>query len=230
MPEKIVSADGTLRKDVAPGTRFGRLVIVGFFGRRTKSGCAYLRCKCDCGTVKEIIAQGLLNGFVISCGCRKRELSRDMGIGCATHGEAHKTPEYLTWQSMRQRCRSPKDKRWDRYGGRGIKVCDRWNNSYPAFLEDMGRRPTPHHQIDRINNDGNYEPENCRWATAKEQSLNRRSNRRITFNGETLCVTEWANRLGLNKTTLMERLNSQKWSIEKALTAPIQQSKVRFHE
>jgi len=113
-----------------------------------------------------------------------------MSNECITHGQTCSF-EYISWIGMFQRCNNPNDRGYSNYGGRGIKVCDRWFQSFENFLADMGKKPTPSHTIDRIDNDGNYTPENCRWATMQEQCRNRRNNRRITFQGKTLCIIEW---------------------------------------
>jgi hypothetical protein len=136
-----------------------------------------------------------------------------------THG-MHRTPEYRAWQKMRQRCSNPKCQRYDRYGARGIRVCERWR-SFEAFFEDMGHRPSPRHSLDRIDNDGNYEPGNCRWATRAEQNRNRGDNRLVTFGGLTMTVAEWARTVGVHVRTLYCRL-ANGWSIEDSLTKPVE--------
>ena len=131
-----------------------------------------------------------------------------------------KTPEYVVWQGMIQRCTNPASPWFHYYGGRGIRVCDRWRRSFASFLADMGRRPSPMLTLDRIDNNGHYCPENCRWATRTEQMRNRTSyNRVLTLNGESLCQEAWAERLGLNAQTIQKRLKSG-WSIEKSLCTP----------
>lgn len=132
-----------------------------------------------------------------------------------TH-EQYRTREYQAWANMKARCENPNNTRYHRYGGRGIKVCDRWKNSFEAFLADMGKSNGL--TIDRINNDGDYEPGNCRWATVREQSQKTCRIRLLSFNGETLSVAEWARRLGIRANTLTMRLNTYKWPLEKALT------------
>jgi hypothetical protein len=134
------------------------------------------------------------------------------------HGK-WKTPEFGIWLRMLDRCRNPNRRAYHRYGGRGITVCDRWH-SFAAFLEDMGERPSSKHTLDRIDNEAGYSPENCRWATWKEQQQNRSNNHRLTFQGETLCLSEWAQRVGIKKTTLQERLY-RGWSVERALEEPV---------
>lgn len=120
---------------------------------------------------------------------------------------------------MKSRCYNPKNIRYANYGARGIKVCDEWIHSFSTFLSDVGKRPSPNHSIDRINNDGDYELGNIRWATRKEQALNRSSNRFLTYEGKTKHLGIWAEELGIKRTTLTQRLNAYGWSIEKALTA-----------
>lgn len=136
------------------------------------------------------------------------------------HG--HKTAEnpsreYVIWRNMRARCTNPTDVGFHKYGGRGIAVCAPWLDDFVNFLADMGRCPGPSHSIERIDNDGNYEPGNCRWATPKEQANNRRSSRYLTFNGEVATMTQWAERVGLKVATLHARLKAG-WSEERALT------------
>lgn len=130
----------------------------------------------------------------------------------------YRTPEYTCWGHMRQRCENPKCKYYEYYGGRGIRVCSRWRN-YDNFLNDLGRRPTPAHTIERINNDGNYEPGNCRWATRTEQLNNTRKNVRIELNGETHTLAEWKRLLKLPRGRLEARLK-RGWTIDKALGEP----------
>lgn len=115
-------------------------------------------------------------------------------------------PEYLSWVRMQRRCYEPNYKGYKNYGGRGITVCDEWRQDYRAFVRDVGRKPTPQHSLDRIDNNGNYEPTNCRWATSLEQKQNRRSVREITFNGETKCLAEWSRQTGFSPSVLNRRL------------------------
>jgi len=122
---------------------------------------------------------------------------------------------WSTWYDMIKRCYNPKYKRYFAYGGRGISVCKEWKESYDNFLKDMGDKPDGY-SIDRINNDGNYEPSNCRWATPKEQAENRRTNRNITYNGTTRTVSQWARIVGISQNALTKRLIF--WELEKALT------------
>lgn len=150
------------------GRRFSRLTAIRVAGRDSTGRFEYL-CRCDCGQEKTVRGSNLTSGHVKSCGCLLREA--DQGI---THGLSH-APEYIVWLSMKRRCSNPKNESFKYYGGRGIKVCDRWLHSFENFLDDMGSRPSPEHSIDRINVDGDYEPSNCRWATLSEQARNKRT-------------------------------------------------------
>lgn len=142
------------------GRRFGKLVVAERNGS-TASGNAVWACKCDCGQTISVRGHGLLTNNTNSCGCARKK-----------HGKS-KTAEYRTWQAIIQRCYNPKTAKFHRYGGRGISMCLRWQNSFDDFLADMGPRPSPRHSIDRFPNpDGNYGPANCRWATAKQQNSN----------------------------------------------------------
>jgi hypothetical protein len=131
------------------------------------------------------------------------------------------SPEWSIWRAMRRRCYEKNRKTYHRYGGRGITVCDRWLGEfgYENFIADMGKRPSPLHQIDRIDNDGNYEPENCRWVTSKQNNRNRKSNHRVDWNGLNLTVSEWAEKTGISKVTILDRLK-RGWTIERALSTP----------
>ena len=199
------------RKPIVPGERFGRLVV------QCATGNGGLEvCLCDCGTTKAIQRIYLQDGRVQSCGCYRREC----GQAKRTHG-MHGTVEYRAWVGMIQRCTNPRTKSWPRYGERGIVVCDRWRESFVAFYEDMGPRPGPEYSIDRIDNDGNYEPGNCRWATKKQQGRNKRNNRIVVFNGQTKTLAEWAQEMRTSPSTLHIRLERRGWSVEKTLTTPV---------
>jgi hypothetical protein len=172
-------------------------------------------CRCSCGKEKIVKGYNIRKGLSPSCGC----ISRNNLVRISTtHGESKTTPEYRTWLNMIDRCYRPKNKSHARYGGRGITVCERWRNSYEDFLADMGRKPSSEHSIERIDNSKGYEPSNCRWATQKEQQRNRRSNRLVTYNGQTRPVAEWGEILGIRHQIIIDRLD-RGWTPERTFDA-----------
>jgi hypothetical protein len=171
----------------------------------------YWVCECLCGVVKVIDGRHLNSGSTRSCGCLQKQVSTKHGM--------HGTTEYKAWACMHQRCYNKLCTGYDNYGGRGITVCDAWQ-SFACFYADMGPRPSKDHSLDRIDNDGPYCKENCRWATRKEQQRNRRSTQFVTCGNETLTLTQWAERTGIKYKTLCKRLNSG-WPVEQALTQPV---------
>lgn len=189
---------------------FERLTVLERAGRQGTQ--ALWKCRCSCG--KEVIAvtAQLKSGRTKSCGCYIREHS-------TTHGRRW-TRTYKIWDGMRQRCTNPNATGYEQYGGRGIKVCERWMDSFEAFFADMGDPPSDDHSLDRRNNDGPYSPENCRWATEVEQHNNRSDNRMLTHDGRTLTVAEWVRVTGLSKDTILKRLK-RGWSVDRALSAPV---------
>lgn len=210
----------TIRTEpVAPGQAYGRWTVVSVVH---SPGKQRLLCRCLCGTEREVARESLITGKSKSCGCYSRERTAAMGKRNKRHGLT-RTPTYITWRGMIHRCYKESDKNYHRYGARGIRVCDRWK-IFDYFLADMGLRPSPNHSIDRIDNDGNYCQENCRWATVKEQARNRRTNRLIEFRGERKTIHEWAEIFGFNVNTLKDRL-LQGWPIHKALETPADVSK-----
>ncbi len=201
------------------GQRFGRLVAIKISHRDRDS--TFWLCKCDCG--KEYTAKiGNLRACrVKSCGCYNRDVHSEM---LTVHGmcKGGNMPAWLRcWDAMIDRCYRPGASGYKRYGGRGIGVCDRWRGPEGPknFIADMGDRPSPLHSIDRKDNNGNYEPGNCRWATKLEQAQNRRSSVMLTFDGRTQCMSEWSRELGMNRMGIQGRLDSG-WSIERALSTP----------
>ncbi len=203
------------------GQRFGRYLVIGYAGKTKKD--RYWICRCDCGQTRKVKAGNIVRGTSRSCGCLSRETT---GSRVRTHG-ATKTAEFNIWSKMIARCTNSNNPAWINYGGRGIKVCERWMNSFSDFLADVGPRPSPKHSIDRFpDNDGNYEPGNVRWATQIEQNRNRRSNHFLTFNGITATLTEWSERTGIRKDTLRRRI-AYGWSAEKALTQFVDKRRCR---
>lgn len=194
------------------GKRINRLLIVSF--SHNSKGQYYFKCVCDCGVQKIIRGVDIMNNLTKSCGCLNKE---QIKLNSRTHGmEGTKT--YWTWQRMKGRCLRKYSIGYHNYGGRGIKVCDRWLNSFENFYADMGLKPEGK-SIDRIDNNGNYTPENCRWATQKEQANNTRSNVRITLNGKTRTISQWLDRTNQTK-SLFHRRRKLGWSIRKALMTP----------
>lgn len=170
-----------------------------------------------CGKVKLVQPNVIAKGAGKYCGrtCYAASIT--------THGESAATgdsAEYRIWHTMKERCLNPNATGYAAtYGGRGITICDRWRDSFEDFLIDMGRRPSPDHSLDRVNNERGYEPGNVRWATRSEQARNRRSNRLLTFDGETRCVAEWAERAGISQDCMRQRIKAG-WEMERILATP----------
>jgi hypothetical protein len=173
-------------------------------------------CVCQCGEKRAVYGKALRRGQSTSCGCHRRVLSKERAT---IHGLAGSS-EYWTWSRMKNRCLNHKDKDWPNYGGRGITVCGRWLY-FQAFIADMGSRPSRLHSLERIDVNRGYGPENCRWATPKQQANNKRNNRRISFAGKTLNLREWAKITGLSDDVIYVRLDVLHWPIGKALTTPV---------
>lgn len=209
------------RKIDMTGRRFGRLIVVAEAGRNKHRAVMWL-CRCDCGTESTVRAQYLRSGHTTSCGCWKREVP---GTWSLKHGQS-KTRLYRIWRNMIRRTTEPDFPDYPNYGARGIAVCPEWRESFEAFARDMGPTHQDDRTLDRIDNGGNYELANCRWATAIEQGRNRRSNRLLTFEGQTMPVTAWAERTGISDSAIRSRLKSG-WPIERALTTPAQVRRTR---
>lgn len=192
-------------------TEFDRLTVIEYYGTNNKKH--YWLCKCDCGQETIVQTNNLLCGKTKSCGCIRTEKS---GNRRKTHGLA-KTFEYRCWITMKRRCNNKNDAAYENYGGRGIIVCERWNKNFRNFLEDMGNAPSKKHSIDRINNNGNYCPENCKWSTRLEQSNNKRSNIMLEYDNECLSLMEWSRKTGITYSALQYRFKCG-WPIDKMLT------------
>ena len=198
------------------GQTFGRWTVIG--RAENAANCqARWRVRCECGTegIRESIV--LRDGRSQSCGCIKREQTAAMSI---KHGHSFSgkiTPTYRSWCGMIARCCNPRHRSYDRYGGRGIAVCERWL-TFIHFLEDMGEKPAGQ-SVHRVDNDGPYEPGNCRWASGREQARHKTNNHLVTFQGETLTIAEWSERTGIKASVISERL-IESWSAADALTKP----------
>lgn len=202
------------------GQKFGRLTALERIGV-SASGNAIWLCRCNCGSDVSIPSNNLKNGHTKSCGCLQKEelITRLTQHGHSKKGKVSKT--YHAWQDMLGRCTNLKNPGYHNYGGRGITICKRWFK-FENFLKNMGEVPEGH-QIDRIDNNGNYCKSNCQWVTSKINNRNRRNNHLITYDGKTQCMIEWAEKFNIHIGTLWSRL-SRGWSIEKALTTPVQKN------
>lgn len=199
------------------GKRFGSLSVIErtkTVKERDRSYAHFWRCRCDCGAELEINHRYLTRGSKRSCGCD--ELPSQLKHGGTRNYQ--RSAEYRTWAAMLERCNSPSSASYKNYGAIGRVVCERWNQ-FSAFIEDMGRRPTAGHTLERIDNEKGYSPENCKWATRKEQMRNVRYNVHLTLDGRTQCVAAWAEELGLSAMKIYKRLY-RGWSQERALTEP----------
>jgi len=188
------------------GNVYDRLTVIEF-ADSDGTGLRWL-CRCECGKTTIVRGSSLRNGHTVSCGCKS-----------ASENGLSTTPEHRIWRAMHNRCYNTNHTHYQYYGGRGIAICDRWRESFAAFLEDMGPKPFPEATIDRFpDNDGNYEPGNCKWSTRKEQSQNTRTTKMLTYNGVTLCQSDWARKLGITYQTLNWRIK-QGWPLEKVFSA-----------
>lgn len=190
------------------GRSFGRLSIISESDQRTVDGKVKWNCVCTCGNTLTTSGRYLRDGDTRSCGCLEKEtlLNRNTSHGLSG------TSEYNIWKALKQRCYNPNELHYADYGGRGILICDRWLNSFENFIEDMGNKPSPTHSIDRIDNDGNYEPSNCKWSTKAEQGRNKRNNRWIEHNGVTKHLQGWADHLSIQVSTLHSALKRNSFS------------------
>lgn len=205
----------TKLKDLS-GKTFGRLTVISYSHFTvSKTGTRHFwNCKCSCGKLVKVRGDGLKRKSK-SCGCLHRDIVRAL---MTTHGDCtgyERTKEYQTWYAMKDRCTNEVCKEYHNYGGRGIRVCERWIK-YENFLYDMGRAPTPKHSIERCNNEGNYEPKNCKWATVIEQVYNRRNTLFYEYRGETKPMKIWCLELGLNYSTVRARIRDYNYTVIEA--------------
>lgn len=201
-----------IAKDIT-GIRFGRLTAIRRLpGYKKPARNSHWECLCECGKTAIVDIQNLKHGRSRSCGCSRPPPKNK------THGRSQSS-EYRIWHQILRRCCDPKSADYYSYGRRGVKVCDRWRN-FSNFLSDMGPRPSADHSIDRINNDGDYEPGNCRWATPVVQSNNRRSNHIVAAMGRKLSIAEWARVTGISQFLIAQRINKLGWPGDIAVTEP----------
>lgn len=197
--------------------RFDRLLVLKRHGSN-KNGRATWLCQCDCGNTKIIVGKELRSQHTRSCGCLQVDTvtSRNFKHGLTIRGQGIRK-EYRAWYNAKQRCTNVNNPEYHNYGSRGISMCKRWLDSFKYFLEDMGSAPHARCTIDRINNNGDYEPYNCRWTTMREQSRNRRNNIMV----EDECLVDYCQRTGKNYSTLRSRIVVRGWSIEEAVNIPV---------
>ena len=202
------------------GERYGMLKVLKS-SARTNSGRLQFECLCDCGNTTIAESSNIERGRTSSCGCYRTQ-SR------YRHNMVNSS-EYQSWCALRVRCYNKKSDHYKDYGGRGIKVCDSWLESFNNFFDDMGYKPNRRYSIDRINNDGDYTPSNCRWAKKKIQARNKRNNHILSYNGESHPITEWEEKLGFKQGTVKSRIYYG-WDIERALTEPVRKTKRWYNE
>lgn len=193
------------------GYKFNRLTVIEEVDRIHPKRPMYA-CKCDCGKMKNVEGRRLREGTIKSCGCLSKELTRIRSI---THGMTDSS-EYKTWCGIKRRCLNENDKRYPEYGGRGIKICDSWSNSFQSFFHDMGEKPEGY-SIERIDVNGNYEKSNCKWIKLSSQASNKRTNVKITHKNETKNLSDWSLETGIKAETISARIK-RGWSIEKSLS------------
>jgi hypothetical protein len=206
------------------GKVFGRLTVVSENSIKSLSGGIRWNCQCECGKTTIAMGSNLRNGDTKSCGCYMIDKNTESNI---THGMS-RSLEYNIWRGINRRCSNPGDKAYHYYGGKGITVCDQWLNSFEAFYEDMGPRPSPDHSIDRRENDKGYYKDNCRWATRVEQQNNRRNNVFYEYKGQQYTIPQLAELpeakiLGITSNVLNKRLHILNWSVENSVNTPIKQ-------
>lgn len=210
------------RRQCVIGNRYGRLTVISDAPPNDRWNRRRVHCRCDCGDTRSYELSAVRTGNTASCGCAVRERIAQVTY---SHGQRG-SMAYQSWASAKQRCTNPNNPAYPRYGGRGVVMCDRWLHDFAAFFADMGERPSPLHTLDRRDNEGQYSPDNCRWATSQQQNENKRSNRVITHNGESLTITAWGRRLKMSPNTIHQRL-ADSFSVEAALTPNPKRRRIR---
>jgi len=187
------------------GMKFGRLLVIKRAENEFSPSRTHVawKCICDCGKEVTTRASSLRSGYVSSCGCLKTEMLKKKAT--ARHGNEQ---EYRIWTGIKQRCLNKNSDAFGRYGGRGIYICETWEKSFSAFIDDMGKRPSPLHSIDRIDNEKGYEKDNCRWALISVQSRNTRVNRWVEIEGTRLVITDWIKKLNVSQSTVYKNLKT----------------------
>jgi hypothetical protein len=196
------------------GHKFNRLTASSENWQEGRRMVRYWRC--DCGVLAKIRDDAVRSGQTESCGCAQREGARRAGLARKKH-QMIGTPEYRAWAKMRERCNNPNVPSWANYGGRGISVCPEWD-TFEAFYESVGPRPSPDHSLDRVDTNGDYQPDNCRWASRQEQVRNRRLTRMVTYMGESLPMAELAERVGVKYQSLYMAMVRDGRTAEEAVT------------
>lgn len=208
------------------GQKFGRLTVLSRSEPHISKGGFVMvqwNCQCECGKICTVKSQSLTTGKTRSCGCLARELTSKRS---RTHNKRH-TRLYNIWMNIKGRCCNKNNQKYYCYGARNITICDEWKDNFETFYEwSMNNGYADDLSIDRINNDGNYEPSNCRWTTNIEQANNKSINHFIEYNGESHTLAEWARIKGLSYKSLSLRINTHHWDIERALTQPMRRRKI----
>jgi hypothetical protein len=203
------------------GRRFARLVVISRQTNTTAVKPVWL-CRCDCGALTDVMGYSLTSGHTQSCGCWQRQRTAEVSrVSSRTHGHSKTHPLYKLWAGLRSRCRNPNATGYERYGGRGIRICAKWDD-FAAFVADVGPRPSPQHTLDRIDNDGHYEPGNVRWSTPSEQCNNSRNAMWVMYRGARMRLLDaWrASGERVPRDVITQRLRSG-WSLPRALETPV---------
>lgn len=211
-----------LRVKDLTGHKYGQWTVVQYAGIAPNSRKAAWLCECKCGTRRAITSNNLQRALSCGCGRRQKTILRN-----TTHGRA-RSPEHRTWCGMLQRCYNQNNTGYEDWGGRGITVCDRWKNSFENFFADMGTKPFPGASIGRLDNDGNYEPKNCRWETHEQQAKNTRRTRRFAIGSESKCFSEWAEEAGVSPAAFANRVNAN-WNEDELLAPPIEAKRLEYN-